>query len=205
MSLKYRIPLAMIAICMVLTLFLASSYALWKVTIYQETENIIDSGCFAITFEEESSSINLTNTYPISNEKGMKTKPYIFKITNTCTTDAKYTLYLNTLEVNGSKIDDSLIDYSLVKSDGAVAVANKLNTATKNIDTSHFDFDKKILTSYEVAEGTLKGATSDGGTDGEAATYSLRLWIDESATTAINGYSFEAGLSVISTATKIEP
>lgn len=221
MRLRYRIPLAIIAIFMVLTLFMASSYALWKVTIYQETENIIETGCFSIEFQDESSSINLGNTYPMSNESGMKTTPYIFTIKNTCTVDANYTIYLNTLEVNGTKLADSLIKYSLVKVDGALATAKTLDTATTNIDTSHFTFNKNILKSYELATGTLKGKVEDKvdatkNKEGESATYELRLWIDESGknavrdkegniiTPGIEGQTFEAGISTIATATKIE-
>lgn len=204
MRLKYRIPLALIAILMVMTLFIASSYALWKVTIVQETTNMIESGCFSLSFEDVNDSIHLDNTYPMSNESGMKTIPYTFTIKNTCTVDAKYTLYLNTLETNGAKLDDGLIKYSLVKSDGALAVANTLDTAKTNLDKSHFTFDKTILKSYELDLGTLKGKTTDTSDDGESQTYSLRLWIDESATNDIAGQTFEAGISTIAYATKIE-
>lgn len=203
MRLKYRIPLALIAILMVVTLFIASSYALWKVTIYQETENIIETGCFSLSFEE-ADSINLDNTYPMTSESGMKTKPYQFTIRNTCTVDAKYTIYLNTLAVTGTKLDDSLIKYSLIKTGGAVAVATNLNTATTNLDTSHFTFDKKILKSYEIGSGTLKGKSSETSNDGASDTYNLRLWIDEKATKTIAGQTFEAGISTIAYATKIE-
>lgn len=203
MRLKYRIPLALIAILIVVTLFIASSYALWKVTIYQETENIIETGCFSLSFEE-ADSINLDNTYPMPNESGMKTKPYQFTIRNTCTVDAKYTIYLNTLAVNGTKLDDSLIKYSLIKTGGAVAVATNLDSAKTNFDTSHFTFDKKILKSYEIGSGTLQGSTSETSNDGAFDTYELRLWIDEEATNEIAGQTFEAGISTIAYATKIE-
>lgn len=201
MRLRYRIPLAVIAIFMVITLFIASSYALWKVTVYQETENIIETGCFSLTFED-SSSINLDNTYPMTDESGMKMIPYTFTITNTCTVDAKYTVYLNTLDVNGEKLDDSLIKYSLVKTDGALNVAQALDAAKTNIDKTHFSFDKDILKSYEIATGTLKGKTTEDG-NGESATYNLRLWIDESGTNEIGGQTFEAGISTIAYATKL--
>lgn len=216
MRLRYRIPLAVIAIFMVMTLFMASSYALWKVTIYQETENIIETGCFSLEFKDESSSINLGNTYPMSNESGMKTIPYIFTVKNTCTVDAKYTIYLNTLEVDGVKLEDSLINYSLVKVDGALATAQTLDTAKTNMDTSHFTFTKKILKSYELETSTLKGKTDENSDDGGFATYSLRLWIDESGKNAvrdkegnvithgIEGQTFEAGISTIATATKLD-
>lgn len=204
MRLRYRLPLALIAICMVMTLFVASSYALWKVTIYQETENIIETGCFSISFNDDSTSINLNNTYPMSNENGLKTTPYTFTLTNTCTIDANYTIYLNTLEVSGTKLADSLIKYALVKADGAVATAQNLNSATQNIDKSHFTFDKNILNSYVLETGTLKGKTSETSNDGGSVTYNLRLWIDEAGTNTIAGQTFEAGISTIATSTKLD-
>ncbi len=202
MRLRYRIPLALITIFMILTLFIASSYALWKVTVYQETENIIETGCFSIQFEE-SSSINLNNTYPMSDESGMKLSPYSFTIRNTCTVDAKYTVYLNTLEVNGEKLADDFIKYSLIKTEDALNTAYSLDTAKVNLDKTHFSFDKNILKSYEIATGTLKGKTNETNEDGESVTYDLRLWIDEKGTNSIGGQTFEAGVSTIAYATKL--
>lgn len=201
MRLRYRIPLAVIAILMVITLTVGSSYALWTVTKSQSTANVINSGCFRIEFLEKSSSINLTNTYPIKDEKGMATTPYKFTVKNTCTIDADYMIYLNTvnLDSNINKISDDLIKYSIIKEGDSTSVANLLSSATINSDKALFTdevlnaetyFDK----SYEIAGGTLAASSSDGGTDGGEATYYLRLWIDSSATTAINNYNFEAAV-----------
>lgn len=195
MRLRYRIPLAVIAIMMVVTMFLGSSYALWKVTKYQPTANVIETGCFELTFTEQSSSINLTNAYPITDEKGLKTTPYTFTLKNTCTIDAQYIVYLNTLKTAETKIDDSLIKYSLLKTGDSISVANPLSTATLNNDVSSFTYDKDLLTSYSLVTGTLA--------QNEQVQYNLRLWIDESATTAINGYTFEAGIATIAYATTI--
>lgn len=195
MRLRYRIPLAVIAIMMVITVFLGSSYSLWKITKYQPTANVIETGCFELTFTEQSSSINLTNAYPIKDEKGLKTTPYTFTLKNTCTIDADYIVYLNTLKTTGTKIDDSLIKYSLLKTGDSINVANPLSTASVNSDISSFTYDKELLTSYSLATGSLA--------QNEQVQYNLRLWIDESATTSINGYTFEAGIATLAYATTI--
>lgn len=192
MRLRYRIPLAVIAIMMVCTLFLGSSYALWKITKQQKGTNLIETGCFELTFTEQSSSIHLTNTYPISDEKGLKTTPYVFTIKNTCTIDAKYTVYLNALDT-GNLIPDNLIKYSLKKSTDAVEVANLLTSVPINTDTSAFTYAKPLLTSYTLATGTLR--------QNESAQYNLRLWIDEKGTVEIGGKQFEAGIASIAYAT----
>lgn len=196
MRLRYRIPLAVIAVMLVITMFLGSSYALWKVTKYQETTNIIETGCFELSFTEQSSSISLKNTYPITDEKGLKTTPYMFTLKNTCTIAADYKVYLNTLETTGTKITDSLIKYSLQKTGDSVAVASLLGAATVNSDVTNFTYDKNLLTSYELATGTLQPEDS--------VQYSLRLWIDESATTAINGQTFEAGIATVAYVSETE-
>lgn len=204
MRLKYRIPLAIIVILLVITLFVGSSYALWKVTVYQEGVNVINAGCFELEFIEQSSSINLNNAYPISDEKGLKTTPYIFKLKNNCTIDAKYTLYLNTLEVTGTKISDNFIKYAITKETDVLVTANNLSTATINPSIANFTYDKNLITSYEISTGTLKGRSSSTVDDGEEITYSLRLWIDESATKEIGGETFEAAITSVAYATRLE-
>lgn len=195
MGIKYRVPLIVITIMMVITLFMGSSYALWKVTKYQETTNIIETGCFEVTFTEQSSSIQLENVYPITDDKGFKTTPYIFTIKNTCTIDAEYKIYLNTLQTTKTKINDNFIKYALLKTGDSVNVANYLSSATVNREVGSFDYDKKLLTSYTIESGTLR--------QNESVQYSLRLWIDSSATTAINGQTFEAGIATIAYATNL--
>jgi len=189
MRLRYRIPLAVISIMMVGTMFLASSYAYWKATAYQEVANVIESGCFSVEYTEQTESVSLKNSYPLTDIEGLKTKPYSFTIKNTCTVNAEYTVYLNTLQVDGTKIDDSLISYALENSIDQKNEAKKLNTATINTDTSSFSYDKPLLTSYALDTKVI----APGG----KVSYDLRLWIDEDATTAINNYKFEAGITSV--------
>lgn len=217
MRLRYKIPLAIIAIMFVITMFIGSSYALWQVTDYQSSTNVISAGCFEMAFEDaDSSAINLTNAYPITNEKGLTTKPYTFTIKNKCTIDAEYKVYLNTLNVAQNKIPDHLIEYAIQKKDDVTSVASLLSSATPNTETSQFNYENKsLLDSYIVATGTLKGRSSDSADDGEEETYSLRLWIDESAENIKSGetvtdkmidntYSFEAAISTVAYATNLD-
>lgn len=205
MRLRYSIPLTVIAILFVITMFIGSSYSLWKVTEYQQTENVIRTGCFELAFTEQSSSINLTNTYPMSDEKGLKTTPYLFTLTNTCDIDASFSIYLNTFEAkNGeTKIDDRYIKYIIGETNASSSVGQNLSSAQKNTDISNFQYGagNKIATSYEIATGTLKGNTNSELLNGESASFSFRLWIDSSATTAINGQTFEAAISTVAYAT----
>lgn len=211
---------------MVITLFIGSSFALWKVTIYQETSNKIESGCFQLTFNDASTpSINLSNAYPISDENGRLSDPYTFTIANNCTVDAKYTIYLNTFKASAlktaNKISDELIHYHLVK-DGGTEIAEQTlnkNTNINTLDLNNFKDKDKIDTSYIISDGSLKGGVkSETGviTPGDSVTYSLRLWIDSkgcsSTDTTIcqakyhldNTYGFEAQVASIAYATTIK-
>ena len=112
MKLKYKIMLGIIVICMGVVLMTYQSYALWIVT-KESGESIVSVGCFEISYQEESNTINLENTYPMSDEKGLNLTPYTFTITNTCTTGASYEVTLNTLNTN--TMNTSWLKYALYK------------------------------------------------------------------------------------------
>ena len=58
MKLKYKIMLGIIVICMGIVLMTYQSYALWTVT-KESGESIVSVGCFEISYQEESNTINL--------------------------------------------------------------------------------------------------------------------------------------------------
>jgi len=181
--------------------------------LYGQSVNQIASGCFELSFVEDKKSINLDNTYPMEDASGLKTIPYRFTIKNTCTVDAEYSIYLNTLNPSvGTKLADNLVKVSLLKEGGSTNVVRLLSGVDVNTDLTHFDYDLKdadgtviterdILTSYVLGSGTLKGKTDT--TEGESATYDLRIWIDASATKEISGQTFEAAVASVAYATSI--
>ena len=79
-----------------LALIFGVSYALWQITLKQETTNRITTGCFNVEFSDQN-PITLENAYPISDEEGRKLTPYTFTITNTCDTLVKYQVNLDIL------------------------------------------------------------------------------------------------------------
>ncbi len=197
MGLKYRVSLAIIAILLVISLFVSSSYAFWKVTEEQSTANTLGTSCFKLTFEDSSSkSINLTNTYPMVDASGLKTTPYTFKLTNNCENALKYTVYLNTLTPTATAIPDAKIKYTL-KKDSGTEKASLLGSATKNQDKSSFSTSSSIVTSYKLdtAGGTSTPATGTLA-KGASVTYSLKLWIDSTAGNEVEGKAFNAEVAV---------
>ena len=157
---KKVILLMVIGIMLSISLLVGVSYALWSNTHVQEGQGIVESGCFSTDFSEVN-SISLSNSYPISDSKGMSATPYQFTITNTCSIDAKY-------EVNFEVLANSTLSSNYVK----LAIDN----------------EKDILSNYESKTSTIKGALSSNNIASgwlkadESITYDLRLWMDEATT-----------------------
>lgn len=63
----------------------------------QGTANTFTSGCLNIELTDASASINLTNTYPISDVEGVDSTSYDFTVRNTCDTSTNYSINLESL------------------------------------------------------------------------------------------------------------
>ena len=192
MKLKYKIMLAIITVGIGICLMTYQSYALW-VASYTGGENIVEVGCFSVEFEELSSSIELHNTYPVSDEKGLSATPYTFKITNTCTNDAAYNVTLNTLTTN--TMQKNWLKYAIYKNTESkpttgtnLGTISNFNTATEELQITNLD--ESII----IASGNLK--------QNESETYNFYLWMDEATGNEAMNTKFEGSINVISTATK---
>lgn len=110
----------------------------------------------------QSSGINLTNTYPLTDTEGKATTPYTFAVKNNGTTTAKYDLILEI------KSDSTLAD-SLVR--------------------TYFNNSTKTLTEYTSATPETDGYTNaytlvsnKSLAGGAQDNYNLYTWIIETAT-----------------------
>ena len=185
----YKIILMVISILLIGSIIIGTSYSMWVKTAIQKEQNIVNSSCFDIEFTE-SSDINLTNAIPISDEAGLKKKPYTFTLKNTCNMNSKVTIALDVLST--STMSSSAIKTSLTK-------GNKSGTPT-------------LLTSLDKkAEVDISGAKEAYilGTDiigaNKSKSYSLYLWMDESVTIAEASKSFSSKVVIVNTATEEEP
>ena len=81
-----------------------TTYAIFTTTTTQEGTNTIETlKCLELEFSNQKNVINLSNTYPMLDERGMKNTPYTFTLTNKCGTYIEYSIGLainkdNTLE-----------------------------------------------------------------------------------------------------------
>ena len=201
MKLKYKILMAIIAVSIGLCLMIYQSYALWVVTLSGQ-ENIVEVGCFNIEFIENTSSIALSNSYPVSDEKGMSGEAYSFTITNKCTVDSAYQVTLNTL--NANTMGDDKVKYVIYKdSESKPSTGSLVNSAPINADKGNITVTD-LKESYIIASGELKGASEENGT-GESHTYNVYLWIDENAGNEVENTRFEASINIVNASTKIQP
>ena len=185
---SYKIILIVISILLIGSIIIGTSYSMWVKTAIQKEQNIVNSSCFDIEFTE-SSSISLANAIPISDEAGLKKKPYTFTLKNTCNMNSKVTIALDVLST--STMSSSAIKTSLTK-------GNKSGTPT-------------LLTSLDKkAEVDISGAKEAYilGTDiigaNKSKSYSLYLWMDEAVTVAEASKSFSSKVVIVNTATEEE-
>ena len=151
--------ISIIAICIA---FIGLSYAYWYVRNIQDTTSNATTGCFQVELTNQSGEINLDNAYPITDEEGLKLKPFSFTIHNTCSIFAHY--YVNVELLEGTTLNSHYVATRVNNEE--IKTLDSFNTAVTTIDNS--------VSSYTVAEGYL------GADDQE--DYSISLWIDEDVT-----------------------
>lgn len=157
---------------------LALSYAVWTQLYNGEKKNEINTATLILTLDDKASDgINLINTIPVTDSKGLTFTPYTFEVTNSGTIDANYRILLvnDTKTYEKDSCSDKKLDWSNIK----YSFSKNGEAATTGIlsDTS----------------GVLNlGIINSQATD----SYSLRLWVKESATNEIMGMHFHGLIKV---------
>ena len=150
------------------------SYA-WFTQIINGTQtSVLTAGNLELAIENEN-AITLDTAIPMTEEQGKGTTPHTFTLHNKGDIDAAYTIYLdNDAVVEGeNKIPNSLINYYLTKGSETVGPAELPSPAANT----------RVIDSGVI-------------TAGDSISYSLNLWIDETATTDIKGKKFAAKLRI---------
>ena len=141
------------------------------------------------------SSVNLSNSYPMSRNKGLQTTPYNLTVTSYCDSYVGFNLYIATLNTN--TLTDENIHYILTeKGSKDVVVEGILSSATDG-SSDFSDTDKTELNTglkgtyskiYKIhnTKVALKGNKQ----------YDLYLFVDESSTNTSMNKTFKAGVAV---------
>ena len=151
---KNKIMMLVILIVLIV-LIIALSYAAFRFTGLGQKENVVTLGTLELTLKE-GATINLEDTYPITDSEGLALDGYSFTLENTGTATANYVIYLDNVAVDSPdvKLDDMYLKYSFDKND-SVGTAEFLESLGED--------GSRILD-----QGTLNSS--------EENSYVLRVW-----------------------------
>ena len=150
-----------------------TTYAIFTTSASQEGTNTIETlKCLELEFSNQKNVINLSNTYPMLDERGMKNTPYTFTLTNKCGTYVEYSIGLAINKDN--TLEDKYV---------------------KTIFSLASDTGEPVLLTDRVAGEVYNNKKTyifrnDGLENNASKDYKLVLWIDESATKNQKGQSF---------------
>lgn len=169
---KSIILLLILVLCLILIIILSSNAFLSSHIGTPAIENINVTTCLDITFEDQN-PINLTNTYPMSDNKGKLTTPYTFTVTNTCSNSTPVYVYLAVF--TDSTMSESNVKYYLdTSNDTQLLSAITPTTLSTNISSQlTTNVNKTIKNIYLLDTRTLNSNVSQ--------IFNLRMWVDLNA------------------------
>lgn len=150
---KSKIMLIIILVALII-IIIALSYAAFSFSRIG-SENVITLGTLELTLNE-GNTINLEDTYPLTDSEGLALSGYDFTLENTGTADVDYVIYLDNVAIESPdvKLDDIYLKYSFDK--------NKTIGTAEYLETLGEDGSRVL------DQGTLKS--------GEENSYVLRVW-----------------------------
>ena len=194
MKTKKKKVLKVLGIVGLFVLVLGLSYALFRMTLVGRKKAKITSGILKLELLDENNNniektsdnqyeyeINMENAVPISDEEGLKQKAFKFKVKNSGTLAASYTIYLDDipLEEGENRLNDKYVKYSLKK-----------NNVYRDPTT--------LKSSENLVEYNKIGRKLDIGilNPNNINEYELHIWVDENADSEAINKVFNAILKV---------
>ena len=141
------------------------------------------------------SSVNLSNSYSMSRNRGLQTTPYSLTVTSYCDSYVGFNLYIATLNTN--TLTDENIHYILTsKGSKDVIVEGILSEAANGV--SDFDDASKteLNTGLKGTYGSIYKIHSTFIPLKGSSEYDLYLFVDESSTNTSMNKTFKAGVAV---------
>ena len=150
---RSKIMLIIILVALII-IIIALSYAAFSFSRIG-SENVITLGTLELTLNE-GNTINLEDTYPLTDSEGLALSGYDFTLENTGTAAVDYVIYLDNVAIDSPdvKLDDMYLKYSFDKNN-TIGTAEYLETLGED--------GSRILD-----QGTLNR--------GEENSYVLRVW-----------------------------
>lgn len=177
------------ALLIILLLFIVAigvTYAWFTLTITGEKKTMIHAGKLSLALDESTSEgISLLNAYPLTDQEGLDTTAYTFKLTNDGTLANSYIIYLDNKTENSNKLDLNIIKYDLKKTEYTE------NGSVKNAQTDTL----QLLSDINQDDGMIL----DTGIlqPNEYNEYSLQLWMDYDAGNEYQNSGFKGELRIV--------
>ena len=113
---KRRNIMLIVLIVLLVLVIVALSYAAFRFAKPGQRDNVITLGTLELTLIE-GNTINLVDTYPLTDSEGLALEGYDFTLKNTGTVAVDYAIYLDNIEIISPdvKLDDMYLKYSLDK------------------------------------------------------------------------------------------
>lgn len=192
---KRNIILGILAVLIVIVLSFGVTKAFMKPI--EQGGNLTEialSSCAKIKLTGES-SIDLSNTYPMSRNRGLQTTPYTFTVTSYCDTYVGFNLYLATLSSNTLPI--SSIHYVLTDLDSKEAIVEGVFDGTADVTHQFSDREiNELSAGLKEKPGKVYQIHSSNIPYKGTKKYNLYLFLDESVTNETMGQTFKAGVAV---------
>ena len=143
------------------------SFAYWSILLKQESTNIVTSDCFDIEFLDEN-EISIRDAYPMSDEEGLLSLPYRFKIVNQCGSYTRYQINLETILHNNKVLPEKYLKVQLLENK-ELKITSKL-TSELEVEPTLED----ATSAYKLNMGVLR--------PNEEKEYHLRIWMHSDVT-----------------------
>ena len=143
------------------------SFAYWSILLKQESTNIVTSDCFDIEFLDEN-EISIRDAYPMSDEEGLLSLPYRFKIVNQCGSYTRYQINLETILHNNKVLPEKYLKVQLLENK-ELKITSKL-TSELEVEPTLED----AMSAYKLNIGVLR--------PNEEKEYHLRIWMHSDVT-----------------------
>ena len=168
MSVKKKVIILVVSLIGITGIIIGVSYAFFSIGGVQDTANTFNSGCLNISLTNESTSINLTDAYPITDVEGLETTSYDFTVKNNCNSSTNYQINLESLnkQVNSLNADYIKVSLSSDTVDNVISILSSNTSVTPSIDNAY--------ESYNLYTDSLEA--------NEEKTYHLKIWVDYDAT-----------------------
>lgn len=151
----------LILLGLIIIMLISITYGAFFITRLQSGNNDITSGCFSTSFSNESESISLIKTLPMSDSEGINTTPYSFTLTNTCNLNIDYYVIASS---TANSITDNNIKYQF---------NNESVDILSNAPQNTFGTDSGYADSRIIGSGHLSSS--------ESTIINVRLWLSNTA------------------------